>query len=755
MSDSSGRSDFEQVINRSYDIAVKHKHEYVTLEHVLLALLEFTDVQRMLASLNVDHLAFRERLDKWLEGSDYHSTVLDTSYQPKYTTNLLMTIKQAKTQSLFMGKNQMTSFDMLLAMFNNEQSYALWFLERAGVSKTAVTQYLSQGDTGRDQNSWDPDDARMLLSQYAINLNQRARMGRITPLIGREHDVSQLIEALSRKLKNNVILVGEPGVGKTQLVEGLALQISQAQVPDVLKNEEIWSLDLNSVVAGTKYRGDFEERMKNLISAIKSLPNVILFIDEIHMIVGAGSGQGSMDAANLFKPALGRGEIRTIGSTTMDEFRKHFEKDRALLRRFHRQDVEEPTPTHSKAILRGLLDGFERFHGVTYDPGCVDLAVDLAVKHLPSKRLPDKAIDLIDAAGSKVKVNAAGKQVNQAHLEEILAETAKISIKTASVREESQLANLQTALGDVLFDQDAAVKAVSEAVWLSRSGLRDSHRTMGSYLFTGPSGVGKTELAKQLAQQMNMAFVRFDMSEFMERHTVSRLIGSPPGYVGYSDGNAGSGALINALDTTPQCVLLIDEVEKAHPDVLNIFLQAMDDGRITSQNQKSVSLANAILIFTSNLGAALLSKPTLGFGTNDRSTDLTDAVNNHFSPEFRNRLDAVIAFDSLTPSGMLRVVDKFLHQLNNLSRERGVTVTVDPAAKTWLATKGHDPAMGARPLARVIDNHIKKPMSTEILFGRLRHGGSVLVTTDGDALKLDFLGVANTQDALAPALVTI
>jgi ATP-dependent Clp protease ATP-binding subunit ClpA len=510
-----------------------------------------------------------------------------------------------------------------------------------------------------------------------------------------------------------------------------------------LQNQVIWSLDVSSLVAGTKYRGDFEERMKHLLTALKSLPQVILFIDEIHMIMGAGgNGQSSMDAANILKPALGQGEIRVIGSTTYDEFRKHFEKDRALLRRFQKQDVHEPSVEHSLLIVQGLVSGFETFHGVTYDPQCVNSAVDLSVKYIMNRHLPDKAIDLIDAAGAWVKVNGRGQDltVTPRDIELQISRTAGVSVQTVSLDTNSKLRDLETHIRARLFGQDSAVTQICEAVWMSYSGLREGNKTMGSFLLTGPSGVGKTAVAQLLASELDYSFVRFDMSEFQERHSVSRFIGSPPGYVGYGDGAAGSGALINALETTPSCVLLIDEVEKAHPDVLNIFLQAMDRGEITSQNQKTVSMRNAVLIFTSNLGASEMEKHHMGFGARSGPTQDSDAVQRFFAPEFRNRLDSVIQFDPLSPDVMLSIVDKFLTELNLLSKEKNVHVVLHPDARTWLAQQGYSSNLGARPLSRVIDAHIKKPMSREILFGKLQTGGRVMVSVNSQhQLSLEFL----------------
>lgn len=738
------KNDFEQVINRSYSIAIKHHHEYVVVEHVLIALLEFQDIDTMLTALGCSPKKLKADVVSYLKDSKYHSIVPDGVYQPKYTSTLMSVIKQAKAQSLFMGKTVMNSVDMLLALYNAEQSWAVYFLQKHNINKSNITSYLTQNSQETDEMGMSEDDARMVLFQFATNLNQRAKQGKITALIGRDTDVDQLVETLARKLKNNVILVGHPGVGKTQLVEGLAKRIVEQTVPKVLLNQEIWSLDINSIVAGTKYRGDFEDRMKNIITALKSLPNVIIFIDEIHMIMGAGgNSSNAMDAANILKPALGRGEIRTIGSTTYDEYRKYFEKDRALLRRFEKQDVVEPSVSDAKKVIQGLIKTFEKFHNVTYAPGCAEAAVDLSVKYIFNKYLPDKAIDLIDAAGATVKIKGKTKKVVQVeNIEQQVCRIAKVSLENLETSESDKLSTLDNDLKTVIYGQDTAVDTLVDAVYLAYSGLREQNKTLGSFLFTGPSGVGKTELAKMLADKLGYSFVRFDMSEFQEKHSVARFIGSPPGYVGYGDGSAGSGVLINALEQTPSCVLLCDEVEKAHPDVLNVFLQAMDQGSITSQNQKTVSLKNAILIFTSNLGAVEMEKHSIGFGATKNSDADKEAVKQFFRPEFRNRLDAVVPFGALNKETMQKVVIKFIQQLNQSSQSKNVCVVVDPDAQEWLVKNGFDPSMGARPLSRVIDNHIKKPMSREMLFGKLKSGGRVLVTLDAAAhkLKLEFLG---------------
>lgn len=737
------KTDFEKAIDLSFDLAVGLHHEYVVVEHILAAILETDEMARLCRGLSVDLTALKTEVADYLADENYHSVMSESSYQPKYTTTLMFVIKQAKTQSLFLGKSQITVMDILMSMFTVENSQAQWLLNKNNITRSTVADYLSNSNSAEEKDMSETD-AIMILSQFATNLNHKNREDS-SPLIGRDDDIAQLVETVSRRFKKSVALIGAPGVGKTQLVEGLARRIALKQVPENLLDQEIWSLDVNSLVAGTKFRGDFEDRMKALITAVKSLPKVILFIDEMHMIMGAGAGGGQnpMDAANILKPALGRGEIRVIGSTTTEEFRKYFEKDRALMRRFQRQDVAEPTPEQAKEILAGLISGFEKYHGVRYDETCAAAAVDLSVKYIINRHLPDKAIDLIDAAGSAVKVRmASGKGVKTvllADIEQQISKIAKISLESVDTSDSQKLLNLEASIKTQLMGQDTAVTAMCDAVLMAYSGLRASNRTMGSLLLTGPSGVGKTSMAQSLAEQLGYAFLRFDMSEFIEPHSIARLIGSPPGYVGYNDGAAGGGALINALENTPSCVLLIDEVEKAHPDVLNIFLQAMDRGEITSQNQKTVSLRNVFLIFTSNLGATVMEKHTLGFGAgvnSDREAESFAAVKRFFAPEFRNRLDAVISFSPLGKTVMRDIVDKFVVELNKLALVKNVQVMIDAAASDWLADQGYDSSLGARPLSRVIDTNIKKPMSREILFGSLVNGGTVDVTVDQDTNKL-------------------
>ena len=739
-------SDFETVINRSFVLAVQLQHEYVTQEHVLYACLENVVFDQLLQRMQVPVDVLKQKVWQFLNDATKHSMVSDVSFQPKYTHVVLTVVKQAKAQSLFMGRIQILVQDLVLAMFNTRDSWAVYLLQSEGVTKASLQEQIVK-HTHDSDHVLDEEQARLTLSSYAHDLNKKARNNKTDPLIGRQSDVDQIVHVLSRKNKHNVLLVGAPGVGKTQIVEGLAKLIVEKKTPEQLWDKEIWSLDVSALVAGTKFRGDFEERMKQVIQALQSLPDVVVFIDEIHMILGAGSGggQSAMDVANILKPALSRGEIKCIGATTSEEFRKYFEKDRALLRRFHKQDVQEPSVSDTKLIVKGVLSGFSKFHSVKYAPECVDVAVDLAVKHIHNKHLPDKALDVIDHAGTIVKL-AGLDQVTVNHVQQSVSDLAQISLDVIQQQHTTRTHELHERIKQKLFGQDHAVHQITDQVYMSLSGLRENTKCMGSFLLVGPSGVGKTEMAKLLAQELNYAFVRFDMSEFQEKHSVSRLIGSPPGYVGYADGAAGSGALITALESNPQCVLLIDEVEKAHPDVSQIFLQAMDAGQITSANQKTVHMNNCVLIFTSNLGAQDLDRNPLGFGMHDQSSADSDAhapaVKQFFAPEFRNRLDAVINFHKLSKSHMQHILHKFLEELNTQCALKHVTVTVDPQAQAWLIEHGFDPVMGARPLGRCVAEHIKKPMSKQILFGKLQHGGRVLVSVGDDhKIKLDFMSL--------------
>ena len=727
---------FEAVVRRAYSLAGEYRHEFVTLEHLLLALVEIDDLTNTLQAVGGDVKKLRADVKSYIEDPANHSVIKSGVYQPRHTALFITVIKKAKAQSLFSNKNDMGCMDILLAMFNIENSHASYFLYSAGFNKDALFNHLTrQKDDAQDMSEKDAID---ILGQYCVNLNDKAAKGKIDPLIGRETEVENITQIMARRTKHNVIMLGDPGVGKTIIVEGLAKRIVEGDVPDILKNKTIYSLDIASIVAGTKFRGDFEERMKLILSAFASLPNAIMFIDEIHMIMGAGGGsQGAMDAANLLKPALSRGEIRCIGSTTMEEYRRHFEKDRALMRRFQKLTILEPSIEDAKRILQSISTYYSQYHGIPYSIAALDAAVELTARHMHDRFLPDKAIDIIDSAGARQNIKPQSERVSIIDLEQINAEVSRVANIQLHVNKEDELdklAKLEDDLKTAVFGQDQAINKLADAVIISKSGLRDHHKTLGAFLFSGPTGVGKTEIAKQLAATLGIDFVRFDMSEFQERHSVSKFIGSPPGYVGYSDGSAGSGVLINSLQRAPHCVILCDEIEKAHPDIVNIFLQIMDNGMISSQDGKTASAKNCFLIFTSNLGASEMEKNSIGFGASSKEDAGKEAVKQWFAPEFRNRLDAAIEFGRLSKESMAKVLDKFIAQLNALSSSRNVSVVFDTRAKQWLIDRGFDKNMGARPLSRVIDEHVKRPISREMLFGQLKQGGAVIFSTDDNGL---------------------
>ena len=733
----------EQSMQRSYQLAANLNHELVTLEHLLAGLLEMEGIQKMITKAGGDLESLISHTSDWLNTDSNHVIVKQGSFQPRHTTLLSNVIKKAKTQSMFSGRRELGPADILLALYHIPDSPASWFIEKYAPTTEKILEYLNKGDNDAT-NGMDESQALEVLQQYCINLNDKAQDGKIDPLIGREKEVEQITQIIARRNKHNVIMTGDPGVGKTVIVEGLARRITEGNVPDILLDKVIWNLDVATLVAGTKFRGDFEERMKQIISAFSAVPHAIMFIDEIHMIMGAGSGGagGSLDAANMLKPSLSRGEICCIGSTTNDEYRKHFEKDRALVRRFQKLDIFEPSIEDSKRILQGIAKHYEEYHGMQFETAALDAAVDLTSRHIHDKCLPDKAIDIIDSAAAWQRIKPESERATVITKEMVEAEVsrvAKVPVTTVKSKEADQLELLDTDLRSRIFGQNDAIEGVVNAIYMSRSGLRESDKTVGSFLFSGPSGVGKTEVAKQLARSLGVHFTRFDMSEFQERHTVSKFIGSPPGYVGYGDGGAGGGMLINELETHPHCVLLFDEIEKAHPDVYNIFLAMMDHGMVTSSQGKSASARNAIVIFTSNLGAAEMEKELIGFTKSDNRDEDTQAINRFFTPEFRNRLDAVIKFNKLGKEQMDLIVDKFMLELNNLSKSKGVNIICDPAAKKWLIDKGFDKNMGARPLARVIADNIKKPLSREILFGKLRNGGAVMITAKDSKLEFEYL----------------
>ncbi len=731
---------------RAKTIASGYGHEYVTLEHLLAALIEQQEVATLISTLNVDPLELATEVADYLTSEAFPIT----GTQPRPTETLNELVMRAVGITAMSGRGKITPTDLLLHLTQmpHDDSFAVTMLLKVGITPLALKRILSHGkpkqprmeigpdgmpqqqQAGADFNT--PEEAEAFLEKYAMNLNKQAANSKIDPLIGRELEVATLIQIAARRTKNNGVLVGEPGVGKTAIAEGLALKIVRKEVPEVLLDSTIYSLDIGALVAGTRFRGDFEERMKQVIKAVEMIPGAMLFIDEIHTVLGAGAGsQGSLDVANLLKPALAKGTLRVIGSTTLEEYRKHFEKDRALLRRFKKVDVDEPSVADSKLILRGLKENYEVFHGVKFTEEALDAAVELTHRYLTSAFLPDKAIDVIDNAGARQRVSPADQRkavIGIAEIEIEVAKVAKIPEQNVAEDEKDKLTRLEDDLKANVIGQDSALIELSDAVILNRAGLNEPNKPAGAYLFTGPTGVGKTEAARTLADTLNIPLLKYDMSEYMEKHSVAKLIGAPPGYVGYGEGNNGAGKLTNDIDTHPHCVLLLDEIEKAHPDVFNILLQVMDDGALTSSSGKRVDFRNVILIMTSNVGAAALAANKIGFGS-QKDVDADDPeIKRMFSPEFRNRLDAIVKFGRLKPEHMDLIVQKFIRDLESLTAARNVSLTVSDEAREWLAKTGYSDEYGARPLKRVIKDHVKKPLSRLLVMGSLATGGDAKIT---------------------------
>src|SRR5688572_27566148 len=684
----------------------------------------------------VDFDALRKRITEYLD-NELTSLRVKGSSEAQPTTGFQRVVHRAVVHVQSSGREEVTGANVLVAIFAERESHAAFFLQEQEMTRFEAVQYISHGiakrpgmtepkhvrgvdedqnGEGREDGKKQPQDA---LNTYCVNLNKKAKVGRIDPLIGREPEVMRTIQVLCRRQKNNPLFVGDPGVGKTAIAEGLARKIINGEVPEVLRSATIFALDMGALLAGTRYRGDFEERLKAVMKEIENYPGAILFIDEIHTVIGAGATSGgAMDASNLLKPALQSGTLRCIGSTTYKEYRQHFEKDRALVRRFQKIDIKEPTIEDSIEILKGLKPYFEEYHKLKYTNDAVKAAVELSAKYINDRKLPDKAIDVIDETGASqmlVPENKRKKKITVKEVEATVATMARIPPKTITKSDAEVLANLERDLKRVVFGQDKAIEALAAAIKLARAGLREPEKPIGNYLFSGPTGVGKTEVARQLSKLLGIELVRFDMSEYMERHSISRLIGAPPGYVGFDQG----GLMTDSVDQHPHCVLLLDEIEKAHPDVFNILLQIMDHGKLTDHNGKSVDFRNVILIMTTNAGATELTKQSIGFGASRKDDAGTEAINRMFTPEFRNRLDATIAFGHLTPEIVAQVVDKFVIQLETQLADRHVTIELSSAARQWLVKRGYDELYGARPMARVIQEHIKKPLANELLFGKL------------------------------------
>ena len=738
----------EQALHRALQLANDRNHEYATLEHLLLSLIDDQDAAAVMKACSVDLEELRRQLGDYVE-SELEGLVLDTDDDAKPTTGFQRVVQRAVIHVQSSGREEVTGANVLVAIFAERESHAAYFLQEQKMTRYDAVNYISHGIAKRagmsetraargseEESGETPEQGGQksdALEAYCVNLNEKAKSGKIDPLIGRDAEIQRTIQVLCRRSKNNPLFVGDPGVGKTAIAEGLARRIINGEVPEVLQDATIFALDMGSLLAGTRYRGDFEERLKAVVKEIEDYPGAVMFIDEIHTVIGAGATSGgAMDASNLLKPALQSGTLRCIGSTTYKEYRQFFEKDRALVRRFQKIDVNEPTVPDAIKILKGLKPYFEDFHSVRYTSDAISAAVELSAKYIHDRKLPDKAIDVIDETGASQMLLSASKRKKTIGLKEVestIAKMARIPPKTVSRNDAGMLQNLEQNLKRVVYGQGKAIEALSAAIKLARAGLRDPEKPIGNYLFSGPTGVGKTEVARQLASIMGVELLRFDMSEYMERHTISRLIGAPPGYVGFDQG----GLLTDGVDQHPHCVLLLDEIEKAHPDLFNVLLQVMDHGKLTDHNGKRVDFRNVVLIMTTNAGAADMAKPAVGFARTKREGEDEEAINRMFSPEFRNRLDATIAFSNLPPEVVHRVVEKFVLQLETQLADRGVTIELTEAANQWLADRGYDDQMGARPLARLIQETIKKPLADEVLFGRLKAGGIVRVDVGRNA----------------------
>jgi len=754
--------ELEHTLHNALAEAAKRRHEYATLEHLLLALAGDSHAGAVLRACSVDLEELSSAVSGYLD-TELNSLKADAQVDPSPTAGFQRVVQRAILHVQSSGREEVTGANVLVALFSERESHAVYFLQQQDMTRLDAVSFISHGiakaagmsearavkGADKDEDGGDTKPAQKekkggesALKQFTVNLNEKAKLGKVDPLIGRSTEVDRTIQILCRRSKNNPLYVGDPGVGKTAIAEGLARKIVEGEVPEVLKPAVIYSLDMGALLAGTRYRGDFEERLKSIVTELEKLPHAILFIDEIHTVIGAGATSGgAMDASNLLKPALSSGAIRCIGSTTYKEFRSHFEKDRALLRRFQKIDVNEPSIEDTILIMEGLKPYYEEHHGLKYTADAIKAAVELSARYINDRKLPDKAIDVIDEAGASqmlVDVKKRKKVIGQAEVESVIAMIARIPPKSVSIDDKAALATLEADLKRVVFGQDAAIAKVSSAIKLARAGLRDPLKPIGNYLFSGPTGVGKTEVAKQLASILGIPLTRFDMSEYMERHSVSRLIGAPPGYVGFDQG----GLLTDAVDQHPHSVLLLDEIEKAHPDLFNILLQVMDNGKLTDQHGKSVDFRNTILIMTTNAGAADMAREAVGFGAMAREGDDDEAIKRMFTPEFRNRLDAVVPFAYLPPEVVARVVDKFILELELQLQDREVHISLTDEAKAWLTERGYDRLYGARPMSRLIQEKIKQPLAEELLFGKLVDGGEVRVGLVDNALAFEITPAA-------------
>ncbi len=758
----------EQSLHRALALANERHHEYATLEHLLLALIDDQDASAVMRACNVDLDKLKRSLVAYLE-SELENLITDGAEDSKPTAGFQRVIQRAVIHVQSSGREEVTGANVLVAIFAERESHAAYFLQEQDMTRYDAVNYISHGiakrpgltesrpvrgaeeeNDSKSSNSDEPKKKGDALEAYCVNLNKKAKDGKIDPLIGRDSEISRTIQVLCRRQKNNPLFVGDPGVGKTAIAEGLARRIVHGEVPDVLSNATVFALDMGTLLAGTRYRGDFEERLKQVIKEIEAYPGAIMFIDEIHTVIGAGATSGgAMDASNLLKPALSGGSIRCIGSTTYKEYRQYFEKDRALVRRFQKIDVNEPSIPDAIEILKGLKPYFEDYHKLKYTNEAIKAAVELSSRYIHDRKLPDKAIDVIDESGAAQMLLPEGRRKKTIGIKEIettISTMARIPPKTVSKDDAEVLRHLEHTLKTTVYGQDKAIEALSSSIKLARAGLREPEKPIGCYLFSGPTGVGKTEVAKQLAVSLGVELIRFDMSEYMERHTVSRLIGAPPGYVGFDQG----GLLTDGVDQHPHCVLLLDEIEKAHPDLFNVLLQIMDHGKLTDHNGKQVDFRNIVLIMTTNAGASDMAKAAYGFTRTKREGDDTEALNRLFAPEFRNRLDATITFAHLSQDVISKVVEKFVLQLEAQLGDRNITIELSEEAARWLIANGYDELMGARPMARVIQEHIKKPLADEVLFGKLKGGGHVRVIVDKDEAGRDKLGFEFLDGPITP-----
>ena len=744
-------ANLERTLRNALALANERKHEYATLEHLLLALTEDDDAIAVMRACNVDVDRIRNEVEDFVD-HELAGLVVDGFVEAKPTAGFQRALHRAAMHVQSSGRGEVTGANVLVALFSERESHAVYFLQQQDMTRLDAVSYISHGVAkvpgesepktvhGADEDEEPVKQGAEALDAYCVDLNAKASDGKIDPLIGRDREVERTIQVLCRRTKNNPLYVGDPGVGKTAIAEGLAKRIVEEDVPEVLLGCTIYALDMGALLAGTRYRGDFEERLKAVVSELQADPKAIMFIDEIHTVIGAGATSGgAMDASNMLKPALQEGSLRCMGSTTYKEFRNHFEKDRALARRFQKIDVAEPSVPDAVKILKGLKPHYEDFHGIRYTNDAIKAAVELSDKYLHDRKLPDKAIDVMDEVGAAqmlIPATRRKKTIGVRDVETVISRIARIPPKNVSRQDKASLATLSDELKAVVFGQDQAIDALADAIKLSRAGLREPEKPIGSYLFAGPTGVGKTEVARQLASIMGVELVRFDMSEYMERHTVSRLIGAPPGYVGFDQG----GLLTDAVDQNPHVVLLLDEIEKAHPDLFNVLLQIMDYGKLTDHNGKKIDFRNVILIMTTNAGAADLAKPPIGFGRTKREGEDTEAIERLFTPEFRNRMDAIVSFAPLARETIGFVVDKFVKELEAQLADRGVTIELTDEARDWLGRHGYDENYGARPLARVIQESIKKPLADELLFGNLVGGGRArVIVEEGDKLGFEFV----------------